>query len=174
MTSTALHPPTVRLHHALVLAAAVLALGLAAAGTWVAVDRLTGNAAAAKMYDGVPLWPPLTFPQRPPAEREFTLAMQLAQAGYGIDINGTLDPVMKSALADFVRPDASHPLDPYLVEKLEGTVITGRRDPAAWNARFGRVSFQADLAFVRQRSIVERPLSGPGGQLDEHGNVVQR
>ena len=117
------------------------------------------------MHDGVPLWPPLTFPQQLPIEHSGYLELQLLNAGYSVKIDGKLDPVTKSALADYLRPDASRPLDPSVTKALEGTVLTGRRDPAAWNARFG---------LNRLASIVERPLTGPGGQLDEHGNVVER
>ena len=48
------------------------------------------------------------------------------------------------------------------------TVITTLRNPAAWNNRFG---------LNRKTKFVERPLTGPHGQLDANGNIrlpVQR
>ena len=71
----------------------------------------------------------------------------------------------KSALADYLRPDSTHPLSASLASQLDGTVITGLRNPAAWNKRFG---------LDRKTTFVERPLTGAGGQLDANGNIVQR
>ena len=123
MTSTALRTgvastaPAPRPRRANVIGAVALALGVASLGTWVALDRTVGrNAPAANMYDGVPLWPPLTFPGAEP---------------FGIS----------------------------------GLEQQPARERQAWKRRFG---------LDRPRSIVERPLTGPGGQLDEHRNVVQR
>jgi hypothetical protein len=90
------------------------------------------------------------------------LQKQLVHAGYSIRVNGILDPVTKSALADFLQPTARHSLSRSLAAALQGTVITTRRDPAAWNLRFG---------LERRTRFVERPLTGPGGQLDDYGNV---
>jgi len=41
-------------------------------------------------------------------------------------------------------------------------VITTLRNPAAWNSRFG---------LNRKTKFVERPLTGPHGQLDANGNI---
>jgi hypothetical protein len=49
-----------------------------------------------------------------------------------------------------------------LAAALRGTVLTGFRDVAAWNQRFGR---------SRVTKMVERPLTGQGGQLDSYGNL---
>ncbi len=64
-------------------------------------------------------------------------AVQLVRAGYSIKVDGNLDAVAKSALADYLQPDGAHPLSPFLASALEGTVITGLRDPSVWNRRFG-------------------------------------
>ena len=74
-------------------------------------------------------------------------------------------PVTKSALADFLQPSSRHPLGPSLAVALQGTIITTLRDPRAWNMRFG---------LNRRTRFVERPLTGPGGQLDAYGNVRDR
>jgi hypothetical protein len=90
------------------------------------------------------------------------LQRQLRAAGYGIPVSAVLDPVTKSASADFLRPGQVGSLGPWLAGELQGTAITGRRDVAAWNARFGT---------DRATTMVERPLTGAGGQLDVHGNL---
>jgi hypothetical protein len=90
------------------------------------------------------------------------LENQLVRAGYSVRADGSLDPVTKSAFADYLQLDASHPLSRFLATELQGTVLTGFRDPAAWNKRFG---------LNRQTRFVERPLTGPNGQLDANGNL---
>jgi len=90
------------------------------------------------------------------------LQKQLVRAGYSIAVDGVLDPITKSALADFLQPSSRHPLGPSLAVALQGTVITTLRDPGAWNMRFG---------LNRRTRFVERPLTGRGGQLDAYGNV---
>ena len=89
------------------------------------------------------------------------LEAQLVRAGYSIKVDGNLDPITKSALADYLRLDSAHPLTPSLASVLEGTVITGFRNPAAWNSHYG---------LNRKTKFVERPLTGPSGQLDANGN----
>lgn len=87
----------------------------------------------------------------------------LVGVGYSLSVDGRLDPVTKSALADHLQIDAAHPLSLAVADALKGTVITGRRDPAAWNSRFG---------LNRATTSVERPLiAGPDSQLDRYGNV---
>ena len=90
---------------------------------------------------------------------------RLAAAGYSIRVTGVLDPVTKSAAADFLRVTQSQPLEPWLANALQGTVIRGTRDPVAWNERFG---------LNRPTRMVERPLTGPEGQLDAFGNLRWR
>ena len=90
------------------------------------------------------------------------LKKQLVQTGYSLRIDDSLGPVTKSALADYLQLDRAHPLGPFLVRLLRKTVITGRRDPQAWNNYFG---------LDRPTRFVERPLTGPGGQLDANGNL---
>ena len=90
------------------------------------------------------------------------LQLELRAAGYSIAVNGVLSPVIRSAAGNYLRPTVSAPLDPVLASYLAGTVITGARDPAAWNARFG---------LNRATRWVERPLAGPGSQLDAFGNL---
>jgi hypothetical protein len=82
---------------------------------------------------------------------------------YWLPVTTWLDPVTRSAAADYLRISERTPLDPVLALALQGTVITGRRDPEAWNARFG---------VNRLTRWVERPLTGPGGQLDAFGNIT--
>ena len=90
------------------------------------------------------------------------LKKQLVRAGYSIKVDSTLDPITKSALADYLQLDPTHPLSPFLASALEGTVITGFRNRVTWNSRFG---------LHRLTKFVERPLTGPGGQLDANGNL---
>lgn len=122
----------------LVLAGSILAIATASVGMWLIVAQASGG--------------------RPDVIR---LKKQLVRTGYSIKVDGKLDPVAKSALADYLRADAAHPLSPSLARALAGTVITGLRDPVAWNLRFG---------LNRPTKFVERPLTGPGGQLDANGN----
>jgi Tol biopolymer transport system component len=146
----------------LMLAGITLALGLAALAAWLSVDRLSASgartvavaSAAPRSNPGVSLW----------VERLDVagLERQLVRAGYSLKVDGSLDPVTKSALADFLRPSSAHPLSPSLARALEGTVITTLRKPAAWNSRFG---------LNRKTKFVERPLTGPDGQLDANGNI---
>jgi peptidoglycan hydrolase-like protein with peptidoglycan-binding domain len=90
------------------------------------------------------------------------LQSRLIAAGYAVRPTGVLDPVTKSAAGDFLSVRPSPATEPLLSSSLQGTVITGKRDPVAWNARFGR---------NRRTQMVERPLTGPGGQLDDNGNL---
>ena len=150
----------------------VLALGLASLGTWLALDRAAeSNPPAMVAGSAVPLWPPISLPWLQPlvttdVDKQLVgIDKQLLDAGYSIKADGKLDPVKKSALADYLRPDSTHPLSAPLARQLDGTVITGLRNPAAWNKRFG---------LDRKTTFVERPLTGAGGQLDANGNIVQR
>jgi hypothetical protein len=149
----------------------VLALALASLGTWLALDRAAeSNAPAMVAGSAVPLWPPISLPWLQPLVTDVdkqlvSIDKQLVDAGYSIKADGKLDPVKKSALADYLRPNSTHPPSASLAPQLEGTVITGLRNPAAWNKRFG---------LDRKTTFVERPLTGAGGQLDANGNIVQR
>ena len=149
----------------LTLAGIILTLGLTALGTGLTVDRLAGGSARTVAATSTPAWKPIATPWLEPPWLErldvIHLKKQLVRAGYSIRVDSSLDPVTKSALADHLRPDSAHPLSPSLANALMGTVITGRRNPAAWNSRFG---------LHRRTKFVERPLTGPGGQLDSSGN----
>jgi hypothetical protein len=103
----------------------------------------------------VPTWVVPTWPVT-------ALEGTLVRAGYAIRVDGVLDPVTMSAAGDFIRMSEWPQLDPWLANALVGTVMTGRRDPTAWNQRFG-----AD----RATRMVERTLTGPEGQLDNDGNI---
>jgi len=142
---------------ALTFAGITLALAAVSIGAWLAVDRIDRSSAAAATAGAQPVFrtwlPPIDM---------VGLEKQLVRAGYSIEVDGTLDPVTKAALADFLRPSSLDPLSPSLAASLQGTVITTRRDPAAWNMRFG---------LTRRTTFVERPLTGPEGQLDANGNI---
>ena len=146
----------------LVLAGIILTLGLAALAAWLAVDQLFGRGAkTVAIASAAPPWNPgasLWLERLDVAG----LQKQLVRAGYSLKVDGSLDAVTKSALADFLRPGSAHPLSPSLARALEGTVITTLRNPAAWNIRFG---------LNRKTKFVERPLTGPDGQLDAKGNI---
>ena len=61
-----------------------------------------------------------------------------------------------------LKVDAA-PLDPVVKSAVADFTYVG--DPTAWNLRFG---------LNRPTKFVERPLTGPGGQLDANGNLVRR
>jgi hypothetical protein len=147
---------------ALTLAGLILTLAVVLAGAWLIVDRGAGRSAnPVSTATSPPVWTPIasTWLERPAVIRA---KKQLLRAGYSIKVNGNLDPITKSALADYLRLDPAHPLDPILAAALQGTWITGLRNPTAWNSHFG---------LHRLTKFVERPLTGPGGQLDANGNL---
>ncbi|HKC21031.1 MAG TPA: hypothetical protein VKB64_00845 [Gaiellaceae bacterium] len=88
------------------------------------------------------------------------LKRQLARAGYRVMVDDRLDAVTRSAFADYLRPGTESSLG--LARALRGTVLLGRQNPVLWNRRFG---------LNRTTKFVERPLTGPGGQLDANGNI---
>jgi hypothetical protein len=144
------------------LAVIILTLAAASIATWLTFDRLAGSDGnAVSVSTSALAWTPITSPWLGRLNL-IQLKRQLVRAGYSLEVDGNLDPVAKSALADFLRIDAAHPLSPSIGGLLEGTVITGKRDPQAWNSRFG---------LNRATKFVERPLTGPGGQLDANGNL---
>jgi hypothetical protein len=147
----------------LTLAALTFMLAALAVGTWLIVERVAGTGASAVSSSTTPA--PSSMPVAAPwlgRAEVVRLERQLVRAGYSIAVDGKLDPVTKSALADYLHLDATHPLSPFLASALAGTWITGYRKPAVWNQRFG---------LNRLTRFVERPLTGPGGQLDANGNL---
>jgi hypothetical protein len=145
-----------RPHHWLWLAAVVMAAVVAGLGSWKLVDHLTAGNAATTVSTPAPS-------ELQPAAALITVGLQrrLRAAGYSLETNGVLDPITKSAAADFLRGE-DLTASPWLLSSLGGTVLTGRHDPGAWNARFG---------VDRRTRMVERPLTAPGGQLDAFGNL---
>jgi hypothetical protein len=145
----------------LTLAGIILMLGLAVPATWLTLDRPARSSAnTATSAAAVPAWSPILapWPQRLDVS---SLERELVSAGYSVKVDGNLDPVTKSALADYLQLDSANPLSPFLASALDGTVITGLRNPGAWNAHYG---------LERATKFVERSLTGPGGQLDADGN----
>ena len=145
---------------ALVVIVVVSSVVVLAVATWLTVTR--GSSAGSTQPA-----PPIATWNATPADWLSRLEVAhlqkgLVAAGYSLRVDGKLGSVTKSALADYLRPTAAKPLGRSLAGALEGTVLTSRRDPAAWNQRFG---------LNRRTRFVERPLTGSGGQLDEHGNV---
>jgi hypothetical protein len=109
-----------------------------------AVDVLTGHSSSAVNVKG--------------------LIAQLRSAGYDLPAGATtLTPTVLSALRDFVQPSAGHELSPALENRLSGAPITGNRNPAKWNQRFGTAS---------TKSLAFRPNTGPGGALNGQGADV--
>jgi hypothetical protein len=146
----------------LALVAIILTSAAVAVGTWLIVARIArGSATPVAAATAVATWTPIASPWLEQLEVTH-LKKQLVRAGYSIEVGGTLDPITKSALADYLRLDPTHPLSPFLTRALEGTVITGFRNRATWNSRFG---------LHRLTRFVERPLTGPGGQVDANGNL---
>ena len=152
MTTTVAKPDPIRLpstaaplrsqrswHRPLVLAGCTLALAVVSAGTWLTVAQLTG-ASGTDVTAAAPLsgWTPQSLWGQ--GLDVIRLKERLVRAGYSIKVDGTLDPVAKSARLDFTHVG----------------------NPAAWNLRFG---------LNRPTKFVERPLTGPGGQLDANGNI---
>jgi len=148
------HGP-VRHGHALAALLAVVAAVVVALGAWALVDRLTSTSGTAT----APSASVAAFSEPAMALQVSGLRALLRDAGYAIPATGVLDPVTRSAAADYLQPGgAAGPLSAL----LQGTILTGHRDPAAWNVRFG---------VARATRMVERALTGPGGQLDRNGNV---
>ena len=143
-------------HRWLLLASGLLAV-LVGLTAWTLVDRLAGPTESSPVPTVESVWVEPFF-----VARVSNLQQDLRDNGYAIPVTGVLDPVARSAATDFIRFDEGRALEPWLAAAMRGTVITGRRDPVAWNARFG-----AD----RATRLVERPLTGPGGQLDAYGNL---
>ena len=147
---------------ALALVVIILTAAAVAVGTWLIVARVArGSATPVAAAPAVVTWTPIASPWLEQLE-VIHLKKQLVRAGYSIKVEGPLDPITKSALADDLRLARAHPLSPFLASALEGTVITGFRNRATWNGRFG---------LHRLTKFVERPLTGPGGQLDANGNL---
>jgi hypothetical protein len=147
---------------ALALVVIILTAAAVAVGTWLVVARVArGSATPVAAAPAVATSTSIASPSLEQLE-VIHLKKQLVRAGYSIKVDGTLDPITKSALADYLQLDPTHPLSPFLASALEGTVITGFRDRATWNSRFG---------LHRLTKFVERPLTGPGGQLDANGNL---
>src|SRR5437773_265718 len=93
-----------------VIAATVAAVG---AGTWLIVGLVAGSGANALSAPiTAPAWTPTAMPL---AERGQVLGLQrqLVLAGYAIKVDGNLDRVARSALADYLRPNEAHPLTPF-------------------------------------------------------------
>src|SRR5262245_25602762 len=135
-------------------------------GTWLIVGRVSDSGGSALTPAAAePAWTPIatTWLQR---LQVVGLKRQLVRAGYTVDDDGNLDPVTRSALADYLRPDGAHPLDPNLAAALEGTVITGVRDPAAWNQRFGR---HPDQVRQEARHDQSEPWASASGSGRAHG-----
>jgi hypothetical protein len=133
--------------------AAVVAAGAAVgAGAWALADHFTGTPPAT-----VASVPGAMEPTAANAFAAAALQRQLVAAGYDIGVTGVLDPVAKSAAADFLSV-----VPVGLETAMRKTVIIGRADPAAWNRRFGT---------HRWARMAARPLLGPGGQLDDYGNI---
>ena len=122
--------------HALALAMVVVTLAAVGAGTWLLVERFGSSSASAL---SAPMAAPATPAAMPMVERFQIIGLQrqLVRAGYAIKVDGTLDRVAQSALADYLRPNEAHPLSALVASALGGTVITGLRDPSVWNRRFG-------------------------------------
>ena len=90
------------------------------------------------------------------------LQRHLRSEGYKIPLTGKMGPLTKSALADYLKLGKNSNMGAAMAKALKGTVITGKRNPKAWNQRFGT---------GRNTQRVERPLTGPGGQLTGAGNL---
>jgi hypothetical protein len=80
------------------------------------------------------------------------LEARLGRIGYSIKVDGNLDPITKSALADSCGSTPPSTASLARERPPEGTVITGFRNPAAWNSHHG---------LNRKTKFVERPLTGP-------------
>ena len=143
------------IHHRLRIAAVAVLAVFIGLGAWTLANRLTATNA-----NETPVATTAVLPLQ--SWSVSALQRQLRGAGYAVTVTGVLDPVTKSATADFLLPGDIASLGPSLAGELQGTAITGRRDVAAWNARFGT---------DRATRMVERPLTGTGGQLDAYGNV---
>jgi hypothetical protein len=147
----------------LALAFRVLALAAGAAATAL---MLTGSAglrspSPVAAVASAPAWPAFATPWADAVDVP-NLKRQLVRAGYEVRVDNNLGPVTRSAFADYLRTGTASSLGAALARALRGTVLLGRENPVLWNRRFG---------LDRPTKFVERPLTGPGGQLDDHGNI---
>jgi hypothetical protein len=144
-------------HRWLWLGAVIMAAVVAGLGSWRLVDHFTGGSAATQVVAPIPS-------ELQPAAVVSSAGLQrlLRAAGYSLAVNSVLDPITRSAAADYLQP-AELAASPWLLSSLQATILTSRHDPGAWNARFG---------LNRHTQMVERPLTGPGGQLDGFGNLI--
>jgi hypothetical protein len=145
---------------ALALTVSTLAAGAAATSLMLVGSAGPGPTQVAVAAPAPP-WTPFASPWLEPVDL-LDLKTQLVRAGYQVRVDDSLDPVTKSALADYLRPGSASLFGPALARALRGTVLLGRRNPVGWNSRFG---------LHRPTKFVERPLTGVGGQLDANGNL---
>src|SRR4051794_20978742 len=75
--------------------------------------------------------------------------------GQGVDVIRLKEQLVRAGYS--MKVDAT-PLDPVVKSAVADFTYVG--DPTAWNLRFG---------LDRPTKFVERPLTGPGGQLDANG-----
>jgi hypothetical protein len=149
------HPTSSKHHHVRTrwpLVAIVVAAVAAIAG-WTLVERLTSTSESVAPRAAAPL-------AAAPFEISSVAALQRQPqaSGYAIPVTGVLHPLTKSAAGDSLGALAIRRLALGLRVSMADTVLTGHHDLVAWNARFGA---------ARLTRMVERPVTGPGGQLDE-------
>ena len=95
------------------------------------------------------------------------LQAQLRRAGYAIQQDGRMGPLTKAALADYLQLRGGASISPALSQALKGTVITGKRNPKAWNARFAPKSVVARPQDVDRRGNAKTTFGG--GQAPSGG-----
>lgn len=101
----------------------------------------------------------------PPGDRPLDirgLQAHLKAQGYDIRVDNKVGPKTLSALADYLQLGKGTTLSPAMAKLLKGTVITGRRDPQAWNSRFGSPA---------TRPVVQTTTADPHGNADVSGAV---
>ena len=151
-------------HSRVFLAAGVVLLAaLVGLGVWAVLNRSTATSQEQPApVATAPLAGPIVVGDLSRLLRSAGYSLPAAKVNYWLPLANWLDPLTRSAAADYLRVSERTPMDSVLARALQGTVLTGRRDPTAWNARFG---------MNRLTRLVERPLTGPGGQLDAFGNI---
>lgn len=84
----------------------------------------------------------------------------LRNHGYDIAVDGKLGRLTKSAMADYFNPKK---LGGTMLDALQGTHITGRRDPHDWNRRFGSPATHDQVSMPRNQGIDRHGNETPGG-----------
>jgi hypothetical protein len=144
VTTTAIHPSreaaASRSHwtrRSLTLALTIPALAAAVATTALLLTRSAGTSStSAAAVTPVPAWTTFGSPWLEALDVR-DLKRQLVRAGYQVRVDDRLDPVAKSALADYLQPGSVSSIGPTLARALGGRSSSGARTQGPGTAASG-------------------------------------